>query len=116
MTPGIGNRTFRVGQLVSGTWMAFTHGANDAQKTMGVIALALLLEGKIDHFYIPTWVKLAAGLTIAAGTYFGGWRIIRTVGSGIYQMEPAGGFAAQATAGMVIFASTRPAIRSRRRT
>ena len=61
-------------------------------------------------------MKLAAGLTIAAGTYFGGWRIIRTVGSGIYQMEPAGGFAAQATAGMVIFASTRPAIRSRPRT
>ena len=107
MTPGLGNRTFRIGQLFSGTWMAFTHGANDAQKTMGVIALALLLEGKIDHFYIPDWVKLAAGLTIAAGTYFGGWRIIRTVGSGIYQMEPAGGFAAQATAGVVIFASTR---------
>ena len=62
MTPGVGNRTFRIGQLFSGTWMAFTHGANDAQKTMGVIALALLLEGKIDHFYIPTWVKLAAGL------------------------------------------------------
>jgi PiT family inorganic phosphate transporter len=107
MTPGLGNRTFRIGQLFSGTWMAFTHGANDAQKTMGVIALALLLEGKIDHFYIPTWVKLAAGLTIAAGTYVGGWRIIRTVGSGIYQMEPAGGFAAQATAGMVIYASTK---------
>ena len=99
MTPGLGNRTFRIGQLFSGTWMAFTHGANDAQKTMGVIALALLLEGKIDHFYIPSWVKVAAGLAIAAGTYIGGWRIIRTVGSGIYQMEPAGGFASQATAG-----------------
>jgi PiT family inorganic phosphate transporter len=87
--------------------MAFTHGANDAQKTMGVIALALVLEGKIDEFYIPNWVKLAAGLTIAAGTYVGGWRIIRTMGSGIYQMEPAGGFAAQTTAGLVIYASTR---------
>jgi PiT family inorganic phosphate transporter len=107
LTPGVGNRTFRIGQLFSGTWMAFTHGANDAQKTMGVIALALLTEGKIDHFYVPTWVKIAAGLAIAAGTYTGGWRIMRTVGSRIYQMEPAGGFAAQATAGFVIFASTR---------
>src|SRR4051794_15642885 len=107
MTPGLGNRTFRIGQLFSGTWMAFTHGANDAQKTMGVIALALLLNGSIDTFYIPNWVKLAAGLAIAAGTYIGGWRIIRTVGSGIYQMEPAGGFASQATAGMVIYASTK---------
>ena len=107
LTPGVGNRTFRIGQLFSGTWMAFTHGANDAQKTMGVIALALLTEGKIDHFYVPTWVKIAAALAIAAGTYTGGWRIMRTVGSRIYQMEPAGGFAAQATAGFVIFASTR---------
>ena len=107
LTPGVGNHTFRIGQLFSGTWMAFTHGANDAQKTMGVIALALFAEGKIDHFYIPTWVKIAAGLAIAAGTYTGGWRIMRTVGNRIYQMEPAGGFAAQATAGFVIFASTR---------
>jgi PiT family inorganic phosphate transporter len=107
LTPGFGNRAFRIGQLFSGTWMAFTHGANDAQKTMGVIALALLLSGEIDEFYIPDWVKIAAGVTIAAGTYVGGWRIIRTMGSRIYQMEPAGGFAAQTTAGMVIYLSTR---------
>ena len=54
MTPGVANRTFRLGQLGSGTWVAFTHGANDAQKTMGVIALALFTNGSIDHFYIPT--------------------------------------------------------------
>jgi PiT family inorganic phosphate transporter len=107
LTPGLGNRGFRIGQLFSGTWMAFTHGANDAQKTMGVIAAALLAEGQIDHFYIPLWVKIAAGLAIAAGTYSGGWRIMRTVGNRIYQMEPAGGFASQATAGFIIFASTR---------
>jgi PiT family inorganic phosphate transporter len=107
MTPGAGNRLFRYGQMLSGTWFAFTHGANDAQKTMGVIALALLAEGKIDDFYIPTWVKLAAGLAIAAGTYTGGWRIMRTLGQRVYQMEPPGGFAAQATAGAVIWASTR---------
>jgi inorganic phosphate transporter, PiT family len=74
------NRTFRIGQLFSGTFMAYTHGANDAQKTMGVIALALLANGSIDSFYIPNWVKITAGLAIAAGTYAGGWRIMRTIG------------------------------------
>src|SRR2546421_5963999 len=69
LTPGGANRGFRSGQLLSGTWVAFTHGANDAQKTMGVIALALVTHGSIDHFYVPTWVKVAAGLTIGAGTY-----------------------------------------------
>src|SRR5947207_5130115 len=107
LTPGVGNRSFRLGQLASGTWMAFTHGANDAQKTMGVIALALFAEGRIDTFYIPTWVKIAAGCAIAAGTYTGGWRIMRTLGQRVYQVEPAGGFAAQLTAGAVIYGATR---------
>src|SRR5205823_8464038 len=62
LTPGVANRSFRYGQLATGTWVAFTHGANDAQKTMGVIALALYTHGSIDTFYIPTWVKIAAGL------------------------------------------------------
>jgi len=106
MTPGVGNRTFRLGQLVSGTWVAFTHGANDAQKTMGVIALALYTHGSISHFYIPTWVKIAAGLAIAAGTYVGGWRIMRTLGQRIFSMEPESGFAAQASAGATIYAAT----------
>jgi inorganic phosphate transporter, PiT family len=107
LTPGAANRSFRLGQLASGTWVAFSHGANDAQKTMGVIALALFSSGHIDHFYIPTWVKLAAGLAIAAGTYSGGWRIMRTVGQRVYQLEPPSGFAAQASAGAVIYVSTR---------
>ena len=77
VTPGLANRTFRLGQLASGTWVAFTHGANDAQKTMGVIALALYETGHLSHFYIPTWVIVAAGLAIAAGTYVGGWQIMR---------------------------------------
>jgi len=106
-SPGVAQRGFRLGQLASGTWMAFTHGANDAQKTMGVIALALYSEGRIHEFYIPTWVKIAAGVAIAAGTYSGGWRIMRTLGQRVYQMEPAGGFAAQLTAGAVIYGSTR---------
>src|SRR5438552_78478 len=107
MTPGLANRSFRLGQLASGTWVAFTHGANDAQKTMGVIALALYAHGSIDTFYIPTWVKIAAAVSIAAGTYAGGWRIMRTLGQRVFQMDPPAGFAAQATAGAVIYASTK---------
>jgi PiT family inorganic phosphate transporter len=106
MTPGVANRTFRLGQLVSGTWMAFTHGANDAQKTMGVIALALYSHGSISHFYIPWWVKVAAGVAIAGGTYVGGWRIMRTLGQRIYKMQPENGFAAQTTAGATIYFAT----------
>ena len=104
---GVANRAFRIGQLASGTFMAFTHGANDAQKTMGVIALALYANGSIGHFYIPTWVKIAAGLAIAGGTYVGGWRIMRTLGQRLYKIEPAAGFAAQTTAGVVIYLATR---------
>jgi PiT family inorganic phosphate transporter len=103
---GAANKTFRIGQLASGTFMAFTHGANDAQKTMGVIALALLAHRGGDHFYIPIWVKIAAGLAIAGGTYVGGWRIMRTLGQRLYKMEPAAGFAAQTTSGLVIYLAT----------
>jgi PiT family inorganic phosphate transporter len=107
LTPGVAHRGFRLGQLVSGTWVAFTHGANDAQKTMGVIALALYTHGSITSFYIPTWVKIAAGLTIGAGTYAGGWRIIRTLGQRIYKMAPEHGFAAQIAAGSTLYLGTR---------
>jgi PiT family inorganic phosphate transporter len=107
ITRGIANRGFRIGQLASGTFMAFTHGANDAQKTMGVIALLLYANGSIDHFYIPTWVKIAAGLAIGLGTYVGGWRIMRTLGQRIFKIEPESGFAAQAAAGATIWAATK---------
>jgi inorganic phosphate transporter, PiT family len=106
MRPGLANRTFRIGQLGSGTWLAFTHGSNDAQKTMGVIALALFTHGSIDHFYVPDWVKVSAGLAIALGTYAGGWRIMRTLGQRVIAMEPAQGFTAQASGGVVIWAAT----------
>ena len=105
-SPGFANRGFRLGQLASGTFVAFTHGANDAQKTMGVIALALFTYGAIDTFYIPWWVILASGLTIAAGTYVGGWRIMRTLGQRLYSMEPAAGFSAQTCAGTAIYLAT----------
>jgi len=107
MSPGVANRTFRFGQLASGTWVAFAHGANDAQKTMGVITLALVESGhqaKFDH--IPTWVIVAAGLAIAAGTYVGGWRIMRTLGQRIFSLEPASGFAAQVAGGTTIYLAT----------
>ena len=106
VSPGVAHRGFRLGQLASGTWVAFTHGANDAQKTMGVIALALYANGSISHVYIPTWVKIAAGLTIAAGTYAGGWRIIRTLGQRIYKLQPEHGFAAQVSAGTTLWLGT----------
>lgn len=109
LTPGIANRGFRTGQLFSGTWVAFTHGANDAQKTMAVIALALTFHnhGNVEDFSIPSWVKVAAGLTIGAGTYVGGWRIIRTLGQRVYKMQPEHGFAAQIAAGSTLYAGTR---------
>ena len=108
MTPGLANRSFRLGQLATGTWVAFTHGANDAQKTMGVIAAALAIHGgHPDDLVIDKWVIVAAGLAIAAGTYSGGWRIMKTLGQRVYQMEPPSGFAAQASAGAVIYASTK---------
>ena len=74
---------------------------------MGVIALALYTHGSISSFYIPNWVKIAAGLTIAAGTYVGGWRIVRTLGQRIYKMQPEHGFAAQIAAGTTLYAGTR---------
>jgi inorganic phosphate transporter, PiT family len=109
ITPGVAHRGFRLGQLGTGTWVAFTHGANDAQKTMGVIALALVLHhhGDVSSLSIPTWVKVTAGLAIGLGTYVGGWRIIRTLGQRVYRMEPETGFAAQAAAGTTIYLATK---------
>jgi PiT family inorganic phosphate transporter len=108
VAPGPGNRGFRLGQIASSAWVSFSHGANDAQKTMGIIALALVLHrhGNTENFDIPTWVKITAGLAIAAGTYVGGWRIIRTLGQRIYSMDPAQGFAAQTSAGATIYVAT----------
>jgi PiT family inorganic phosphate transporter len=109
LNPGIAARGFRLGQLGTGTWVAFTHGANDAQKTMGVIALAIVLHenGDVANLEIPTWVKVSAGLAIGLGTYAGGWRIIRTLGQRVFRMEPESGFAAQAAAGTTIYLATK---------
>jgi PiT family inorganic phosphate transporter len=109
LNPGIAARGFRIGQIGTGTWVAFTHGANDAQKTMGVIALAIVLHDNGDpaDLTIPTWVKVTAALAIGLGTYVGGWRIIRTLGQRVFRMEPESGFAAQAAAGTTIYVATK---------
>jgi PiT family inorganic phosphate transporter len=101
------NRGFRYAQIASGSVMAFLHGTNDAQKTMGVIALALYTNGTIDQFTIPWYVKVAAGVSLGAGTFVGGWRIMRTMGSRIFKLEPPQGFAAQTTASVVLWYTGR---------
>ncbi|HEY9476244.1 MAG TPA: inorganic phosphate transporter [Mycobacteriales bacterium] len=96
------NRNFRMAQIVSGAAMAFGHGTQDAQKTMGVIALALFVSGHIDTFYIPLWVVLAAAAAISLGTYSGGYRIMRTLGRRVIQLSSVGGFSAQTVASSVM--------------
>jgi PiT family inorganic phosphate transporter len=108
LRPGPVNRGYRLGQVISGGLLALAHGANDAQKTMGIIALALIAHGTIDpdNFAIPTWVVVSSATAIALGTYIGGWRIIRTMGSRIIKMDPAQGFSAQGAGAAVILASS----------
>jgi inorganic phosphate transporter, PiT family len=105
--PGPVNRGYRLGQLLSGGLLALAHGTNDAQKTMGVITLALVANGNIsaDHS-VPTWVVVSSATAIALGTYSGGWRIIRTMGTRIIKMDPAQGFAAQSAGASVILAAS----------
>jgi PiT family inorganic phosphate transporter len=100
------NTWFRRLQPISAGFMAFSHGANDAQKTMGIIALALFASGQIDTFTIPTWVKITCALAMAAGTYSGGWRIIHTLGSKVIKLDPIHGFAAETAAASVIQLAT----------
>jgi PiT family inorganic phosphate transporter len=106
--PGPVGRGFRIGQIASGGLLALSHGTNDAQKTMGVITLALIAHGDIsaDNFHVPAWVVISAASAIAFGTYAGGWRIIRTMGTRIIKMDPAQGFAAQGAGASVILAAS----------
>jgi inorganic phosphate transporter, PiT family len=100
------NRWFRRLQPISAGFMAFSHGGNDAQKTMGIIALALFASGHISSFYIPFWVKVVCALAMAFGTYSGGWRIIHTLGSRVIKLDPIHGFAAETSAATVIQLAT----------
>ena len=108
LKPGPVTGGFRVGQVISGGLLALAHGTNDAQKTMGVIALVLVAHGTLPAAdpTPPTWVVAAAASAIAAGTYAGGWRIIRTMGSRIHKMDSAQGFAAQGAGAAVILAAS----------
>jgi PiT family inorganic phosphate transporter len=105
--PGPVTRGFRYGQVISGGLLALAHGTNDAQKTMGVITLALIANGTLGaNADPPLWVIVSAATAIALGTYIGGWRIIRTTGSRIIKMDAAQGFSAQGAGAAVILAST----------
>jgi PiT family inorganic phosphate transporter len=119
--PRIVNAVFGRLQVLSAAWMALSHGTNDAQKTMGIIALALFsgtTAGAFEHlppflsflhtpkFEIALWVKIVCALTMAAGTAAGGWRIIRTMGHKMVRLQPVHGFAAETTAGAIIFAAS----------
>jgi len=102
------NRFFGRAQIVSSAYMAFSHGGNDGQKTMGVIALAIYaFHGSTGPFVIDTWVKVVCALAIGLGTATGGWRIIRTMGMRITALKPVNGFAAETAAATVIEIATR---------
>ncbi|MTD42873.1 inorganic phosphate transporter [Conexibacter sp. W3-3-2] len=108
LRPGPVTRGFKAGQLLSGGLLALSHGTNDAQKTMGIITLALVAHGDIpaDDFHVPFWVVFASASAIALGTYSGGWRIIKTLGTKIIKMDSAQGFSAQGAGAAVILAAS----------
>ncbi len=102
-------REFRWLQVASSSMVALAHGTNDAQKTMGVISLALIANGSIQggaNFEVPTWVVIICATAIAAGTYSGGWRIIKTLGTKVVEVRPPQGFGSEAIAATVILASS----------
>jgi inorganic phosphate transporter, PiT family len=107
LRPGPASRGFRSGQVVSGGLLALAHGTADAQKTMGVITLALVAHGDISpgDFHVPAWVVVASASALALGTWSGGWRIIRTMGERVITMNAAQGFTAEGVGSTVILAS-----------
>jgi PiT family inorganic phosphate transporter len=108
LRPGPVNRGYRLGQIVTASMFSLAHGTNDAQKTMGIITLALIAHGDLPAgtFDVPLWVVVSAAAAIALGTYTGGWRIIRTMGSRIIKMDPAQGFSAQGAGAAVVLTAT----------
>lgn len=110
MTPAMITTIFSKLQILTAAAMAFSHGSNDAQKTMGIITLALLVNGRIDTFEVPLWVILTSAAVMAAGTYMGGSRVIHTLGVRIVTMRPVHGFAAESAAATVIEVASRTGI------
>ncbi|MCW2973480.1 MAG: Phosphate transporter [Thermoleophilia bacterium] len=109
MNPRAGNKMFRRLQIFSGGWLSFTHGLNDAQKTMGVIMLALIAAGNLspDVLEPPLWVKISAASAMCLGTYAGGWTIIKTLGGKIVKMSPMQGFSASTAGAGILFWAER---------
>ena len=108
MGEGVADRGFRLGQIMTASLVSLAHGTNDAQKTMGVIALALVVHGSLDgqNLEIPIWVKLSAATAIGLGSYVGGWRIIKTLGTRVTDIEPEQGFAAEGSGASVLLAAS----------
>lgn len=105
-SPHTVNKGFRTMQIVTAAIQSFTHGTNDAQKAMGIITFALVTADFQDHMEVPLWVKLSAATAMALGTSVGGWKIIKTMGTKIFKIEPINGFAADITGATVIFGAT----------
>ncbi|MDU4697127.1 MULTISPECIES: inorganic phosphate transporter [Paenibacillus] len=105
-SPHTVNKGFRSMQIITAALQSFTHGTNDAQKAMGIITFALVTADFQDHMEVPLWVKLAAATAMALGTSIGGWKIIKTMGTKIFKIEPINGFAADISAASVIFGAT----------
>lgn len=98
---------FRQLQLVSSAFISLGHGGNDAQKTMGIIAILLYSSHLLgDHFYVPLWVIVSCNFVIALGTFFGGWRIVKTMGMKITKLKPVSGFCAETASGLTLFLAT----------
>ncbi len=104
-SPGV-NKYFKRGQIFTSLSLALSHGTNDAQKTMGIITLALVTGGYLTVFRVPDWVKLACATMIALGTALGGWRLIRTLGGKFYRIRPVDGFASQLASSVVILGAS----------
>jgi PiT family inorganic phosphate transporter len=106
-TPFAVDRTFRVLQFASASMYSLGHGGNDAQKTMGIIAVLLYSQGHLgSEFYVPFWVVITCQAAIALGTLFGGWRIVHTMGSKITRLNPMQGFCAETGGAITLFAAT----------
>lgn len=104
--PRPSNRIFRRLQILSSSLMAFSHGMNDAQKTMGIISLALFIFGAIPAITVPMWVKVSCATVMMLGTMTGGWKIVKTMGSKFFRMEPLHGFAIQTASALIIEGAT----------
>ncbi len=99
------NKFFKNGQVITGLGLALSHGANDAQKTMGVITLGLLIAGVIPSFEVPLWVIAVSAFAISLGTAVGGWRLIRTLGGRFFKIKPVHGFTAQISSAIIILSA-----------